>query len=509
MEIKVSIIVPVYNVEKYVEKCLNSLILQTLKDIEIICVNDASSDSSLSVLNRYRSDDRVKIINLQKNGGTLNARINGVNIAAGEYIMFVDGDDYLSQDACEKLYDAISREDVDIIHFGTELHAGENVSENMLVWVRNFLIPYNGRIKNRSLVEACFIDEDFDFNITNKIWKAEICKEAFSRIENTRLIASEDRYTFFLLMYYAKSYYGILDKYYHYNLGIGVTGGDILNLEKFEKRCSGIKASQLVNKFLIEEKQEHEYEVVAKQFANLIIWDCVDCWHNKLKDEDWKKGFDILLKYFSPEDVVAAISRVYFEQVDDIWEKAERNINKTIGIYYRYLGYDNMDNVVRNYANQMKRQGYDVIIYTDRERVDIFSEDRFEAIIKTLPSSAEANWDKYAKRAYSFAEQIRKDKIELVIYASPSSHICSLEEMLISLLGIPCLCIYDEEYLDEFGKERSELSVQIESMRQEKSRLEEEKSNFQEQIDTMKRNETSVKYMFQGLVKCIINKLKK
>lgn len=62
-----------------------------------------------------------------------------------------------------------------------------------------------------NLIEKCFVDEKFDFNITNKIWRREVCEEAFANVEQIRLVASEDRYIFFLLMYYAKNYYGIIE----------------------------------------------------------------------------------------------------------------------------------------------------------------------------------------------------------------------------------------------------------------------------------------------------------
>lgn len=92
---KVSIIVPVYNVEEYLVKCLDSLVNQTLKEIEIICINDGSTDNSLEILNTYaQKDSRITIID-KKNEGVSAARNTGLNISKGEYIMFVDSDDYL------------------------------------------------------------------------------------------------------------------------------------------------------------------------------------------------------------------------------------------------------------------------------------------------------------------------------------------------------------------------------------------------------------------------------
>ena len=85
---KLSIVVPIYNMEKYLKQCLNSCINQTLKDIEIICVNDGSTDNSLNIIREYAAkDSRIKIIN-QDNQGLSMARNNGFDIASGEYVLF-------------------------------------------------------------------------------------------------------------------------------------------------------------------------------------------------------------------------------------------------------------------------------------------------------------------------------------------------------------------------------------------------------------------------------------
>lgn len=103
-EIKVSVIVPVYNVKKYLSKCLDSIIAQTLKEIEIICVNDGSTDGSDKVLEEYaKKDDRIKIVN-RKNGGLSAARNTGMPYAKGKYIGFIDSDDYVEPTMYELMY---------------------------------------------------------------------------------------------------------------------------------------------------------------------------------------------------------------------------------------------------------------------------------------------------------------------------------------------------------------------------------------------------------------------
>ena len=111
---KISIIIPVYNVEKYLRQCLDSVINQTLKDIEIICVNDGSTDNSPAILEEYASkDNRVKVVN-QKNAGAAAARNLALQNVCGKYIAFVDSDDFAHHNMCEVLYDRIEETGCDI-----------------------------------------------------------------------------------------------------------------------------------------------------------------------------------------------------------------------------------------------------------------------------------------------------------------------------------------------------------------------------------------------------------
>ena len=118
---KVSVIVPVYNVEKYLSSCLCSCINQTLLDIEIVCVNDGSTDSSLNILQEFAKQDyRIKIVD-KPNGGLSSARNAGIKNSCGEIIMFLDSDDYLAPNACELIWKESLEAPTDIIIFGTNI----------------------------------------------------------------------------------------------------------------------------------------------------------------------------------------------------------------------------------------------------------------------------------------------------------------------------------------------------------------------------------------------------
>lgn len=137
---KISIVVPVYNVEKYLDKCVNSLIYQTLRDIEIICVNDGSQDRSLEILQEYAShDSRIRVFD-QANSGVSVARNNALKHVKGEYYMFVDSDDWLDPETCAVAYDHAKQHDADCLMYSYTKEFGDHsivnhiFDEDCLVW---------------------------------------------------------------------------------------------------------------------------------------------------------------------------------------------------------------------------------------------------------------------------------------------------------------------------------------------------------------------------------------
>lgn len=116
-----SVIIPVYNVGKYLEECLESLLNQTLENIEIICINDGSTDNSLSILYEYRKKDKRVIVVNKSNGGVSSARNIGLRIARGEYIVFVDADDIAEKRLCERVWEEEKNTGGGIVVFGANI----------------------------------------------------------------------------------------------------------------------------------------------------------------------------------------------------------------------------------------------------------------------------------------------------------------------------------------------------------------------------------------------------
>ena len=115
---KVSIVVPIYNVERYLEKCLDSLVGQTYENIELILVNDGSTDRSLEIAKRYADRYEQIFLTSQANGGLSKARNTGIALAQGEYLCFLDSDDWLEFDTVQKIVSLMEKDDLDLCLFG-------------------------------------------------------------------------------------------------------------------------------------------------------------------------------------------------------------------------------------------------------------------------------------------------------------------------------------------------------------------------------------------------------
>ena len=159
---KVSVIVPIYNVEKYLEKCINSLLSQTLEDIQIILVNDGSKDNSGNIAKEYEKNNKDRVIYVEKeNGGLSDARNYGLKYATGDFIAFLDSDDYIEKNAYEEMYTKAIEENADYVEcdFIWEFHNKIRVDKQypyknkkeMLSFVR--VVAWNKLIKRQLIID--------------------------------------------------------------------------------------------------------------------------------------------------------------------------------------------------------------------------------------------------------------------------------------------------------------------------------------------------------------------
>lgn len=214
--VKVSVIVPVYNVEKYLRDCLDSVVNQTLEDIEIICVNDGSTDNSLAILEDYaEKDSRIRIIN-QENKGLGGARNTGLYNANGEYISFIDSDDWIEPNTFEESYNMSKNLDLDMLMFQMKvfnIETGEFIEDqhNNIDSIDDSLI---GTVFNyKDVFDVLF---KIPHNSVNKLYKHSFLKDMkFKFLEG---VYYEDLASFFPLFLEAKKVSILKKQFYIYRI---------------------------------------------------------------------------------------------------------------------------------------------------------------------------------------------------------------------------------------------------------------------------------------------------
>lgn len=214
---KISIIVPVYNVEKYLNSCVQSLLDQTIQDLEFILVDDGSPDNCPKMCDEYaRKDNRFVVIH-KENGGLSSARNAGVEVAKGEYIMFLDSDDWIEPNTCEVLYSCAENNQSEIVVCS---YIKEFINHSVVahLWEKSFTCDSNKVIRRLfgPINEELRNPQDLDLPVSAcmQIIKTEIAKEV--SFVDTKQIGTEDLLYQIMVYSKAKRYSYIREPYYHY-----------------------------------------------------------------------------------------------------------------------------------------------------------------------------------------------------------------------------------------------------------------------------------------------------
>ena len=267
-DIKVSIIIPVHNAEKYLNKCLDSVINQTLQNIEIICINDDSTDNSSKILESYsKKDNRIKIINTNCHcsGG---ARNKGLAIASGEYIGFIDSDDWIDLDYFEKLYNLAQTT-------GTDIAATSSVNiiqNNRLLYKKDTGAdaaqnPVDSMVKKAKVITTTGI-------CWNKIYKTSMLKKyniQFLEINNP----SEDNYFTICSAIIANKLMFLDNSAYYYNFVQSSQTKREKNQKDFEMTTVYKQIIEKISTFKLDEDIKQDWiDIVKKRLANDVLVYC-------------------------------------------------------------------------------------------------------------------------------------------------------------------------------------------------------------------------------------------
>ena len=372
-EILVSLVVPVYNVFPYLEECLQSLVRQTLQEIEIICVDDASTDGSGEMLARYAEEDpRIRLIRLPANSSACVARARGVKASRGKYIMFVDPDDYLDVNACRELAGRIRKAGCDMLHFTTKV-IGDDANGARGIYVNHMVNPREKSVDG-DLVTACFEEKKFGFQLWNKIYRGDLVRKAMESCPEEYLPKAQDLLAFFMIAYEAKSYRSQqTEPMYYYRMGVGVTGGRYLTRDQLRKSGLQLQIPGKITAFLKKKNDEERYRDVVRLIENRLMEDSLSKLAGYTYSQDKAYGWAEFCKNMPEERLVESLAARYFgreEQGMDLVKLIRRETRRperirTIGTFYPRLKNGGIQRVMAQLTEVWTKSGYRVIVITE------------------------------------------------------------------------------------------------------------------------------------------------
>jgi len=442
---KVSVIIPVYNTEKYLRECLDSVINQTLTDIEIICVDDASTDSSPEILAEYAAaDSRITVITHEVNKKQAAVKKTAVARATGKYIWFVDSDDTISLNGCEKAFELAQKQKVDILHFNMDIVNAGNLDEAMITDARDYAKPFNGKLDGTKVFTGCFEKKLYGFTLVSKLFEAKLCKKVFASAEELPITIAEDEYLFFMLSYYAKSYFGTPDLFlYKYRFGIGVSARKVVSLQMHTTFCEAVYAVDAMGRFLEQWGEKERYKKTLKNIRYQLFRNCVAEWQFRCRYEDKAIEYHNMLRYWLPEEIIPEIARLNWENRNHIaklinsklyFNRPTKKVKK-IGVYYPHITIGGAQRVVVDLINLWQSMGYECVLITDftPDKNDYDLPSGIKRVV--IPSYMALNPDNYQHRAKAWANLIRNNNIDTVVYHNWVAPCLLWDTMMIKALG--------------------------------------------------------------------------
>lgn len=319
-KVKISVIVPIYNAEKTLRKCINSILSQTYTNFELILVNDGSTDSSLKICNKYKKDSRVILIN-KKNEGSVKARVDGIKKACGEYVTFVDADDWIDKKTFSLLYEEEKKERFDILCFNSYRIIGKygliKRAGNKTYFKENKLYDEE-KIRNE-LIEAWLFGHPFPSTLWGKFYKKNI-------IESTGIYSKgikffyDDLMTNFEVFMRAKSIKVIDKNLYYYRYG----GGTCRYMpEFFEDVINTYNTQKLIINENYQDNKLSRENGISIMLLNTLKTCIMNIFFSDLNDIEIKK---VINKYIKDENILeATINEGSIKYFDSIFLEAIKN----------------------------------------------------------------------------------------------------------------------------------------------------------------------------------------
>lgn len=302
---KVSIILPVYNAGAVLNDALDSALGQTLAETEVIAVDDGSQDESAALLRkRAESDQRLRFFQQGENRGTLAARNRGLRECRGEYVMFLDPDDFLERNAAAELSALADAAKADVVHFGTKEFVRKADGSRQALY--NWTVPEEKRISGKGTVLRDLLQGGHNWSLCFKLIRTEVCRKALNATDEFFCIMGEDLYFYLAAAYFAESFLQTGKAYYNYDTTIGITASGTVSPAAFRRTATMLDALAQGEKFLREKGiladpvSAGEWQTLMRG-QYLILW---NRWYSRLAPGTRGETGEYLLHHASNKELL-------------------------------------------------------------------------------------------------------------------------------------------------------------------------------------------------------------
>lgn len=342
MSTKVSVVVPVYNVEEYLEKCLDSIVGQTLREINIICVNDGSTDGSLNILRDYAEKDKRITVISKKNGGLSSARNAGLKKCNTEYVMFCDSDDYIAPTMCEKMLSVIEKDDSDLAV----------CTQNVIYLTHDEMKRSDRSYYRLNYTGKQYIHDELiigtDVSVLNKIFRMDIIRE--NNISFPEGLNNEDFYFYNAYMSVSRSISFVNQRLYNYIRRDGSIMSENFRAEKLS--MDHLLVAEKLFDFYKKNGYLNKHRDLFWQQWLMSFWFSVDHSSSKYRKEIFEHAREFIRTHYdgcepSEKDLRRGVEYVLDgDKTNKIWNRVSNGVRKLFWKFnprYRQQNYINAE----------------------------------------------------------------------------------------------------------------------------------------------------------------------
>ncbi len=463
---KISILIAAYNKSAYIAQTLESAVAQTLHDIEIICVDDCSTDNTPAVIQRFAANDsRIKSLRHEQNLGLFETRRTGVNAATGEYVVFLDGDDYLAPDACAQLYNAVCQNPVDVLHFEASAFTDIPVfvSTERLEQIQRTLTPYSTPLTDCSLVQMCFVDNRFDCTLCNKLFPLSLVSQVYQALPAVHLSVGADILVFFRICLHAATYAPLHQTLYFYRVGKGLRTQchELLTDKQISAYAEAYQAYTIL-KDSCDSACVANGETLLKKVRDLLVKDILKAFFFYTHDTHKPAFLAQMVKYYPLQDFLADVVCACKDPAFDLKLseaasklrglpcKPNRTI-KTVGTYYVRMYNGGVERVISLLAPIWQHEGYQVVLFTEEtpHPNDYPLPDTIRRVV--LPHT-----ENILDRFHMWQKLLKEHSIDVVVYHAWVSKYMTLDTLACKAADISLIMHTHGQACSPFGPGRRE-----------------------------------------------------